>query len=235
MDANPHERSFEKLPYLVGGAFVLLFVVLCGWQISRGIDKRNSQQLFDSQTEYVEWSNGMEVKPFQGLNVTGRYDGEHQFLLENIVRNAWQGYYVVTPLIVREDEPVLLVNRGWIPKRQNLDLVALSVTEERLTANGRAGRLPRAGMKMGEAIASTGWPRKAVFPDYEDVAAALGREVQPFVLLLDVNDDHGFERDWRPVQIGPGRHYGYAFQWFAMALMLTGLLAWNYRRRGFER
>lgn len=235
MDPEAQKRSYEKLPYLVGGAFVLLFLVLCAWQISRGLDKKESQQQYDSQTGYIAWNDGMDVEAFQRLKVTGRYDSEHQFLLENIVRNAWQGYYVITPMIVREDEPVLLVNRGWMPKQQNLDLVALSVTDERLTASGRVGRLPRAGMKMGEAITAIGWPRKAVFPDYQDVAAALGREVQPFVLLLDAEDDFGFERDWQPVKFGPGRHYGYALQWFAMALMLAGLLAWNYRRRGFER
>ena len=26
------------------------------------------------------------------------------------------GYYVITPLVADEDEPVLLVNRGWIEK-----------------------------------------------------------------------------------------------------------------------
>ena len=41
-------------------------------------------------------------------------------------------------------------------------------------------------------------------------------------------------RHWVPEEMGPGRHYAYAFQWFAMGLVLAGLLAWNFRKRGFE-
>jgi cytochrome oxidase assembly protein ShyY1 len=34
--------------------------------------------------------------------------------------------------------------------------------------------------------------------------------------------------------MGPGRHFAYALQWFAMGIVLAGLLAWNYRKRGLE-
>jgi surfeit locus 1 family protein len=45
-------------------------------------------------------------------------------------------------------------------------------------------------------------------------------------------EEHGFLRRWAPAEIGPGRHYAYAFQWFAMAFVLAMLLVWNYRKRG---
>ena len=77
------------------------------------------------------------------------------------------------------------------------------------------------------------WPQHAVFPTFDDVAASLGRAVQPFVLLPAPGEENGYLRRWAPVEIGPGRHYAYAFQWFAMAVVLAGLLAWNYRKRGY--
>ncbi len=63
---------------------------------------------------------------------------------------------------------------------------------------------------------------------------ALGETLQPFVLLLAPGEDHGLLRRWEPSEIGPGRHYAYAFQWFAMAVVLAGLLAWNFRKRGYR-
>jgi len=52
--------------------------------------------------------------------------------------------------------------------------------------------------------------------------------------LLSPDEDYGLLRRWEPAEIGPGRHYAYAFQWFAMAVVLAGLLAWNFRKRGYR-
>jgi surfeit locus 1 family protein len=74
----------------------------------------------------------------------------------------------------------------------------------------------------------------AVYPELADLAKALGREVQPFVLLMDPKEELGFYRHWVPEEMGPGRHYAYALQWFAMGIVLAGLLLWNFRKRGLE-
>ncbi len=236
MDTPQPKRVSEHVPYIIGGMFVVLFLCLCAWQIKRGLERRESQLLFDAESGYAAWMDGMDVEAFQQLKVTGWYDGEQQILLENVVFQARQGFYVITPLHMQDDEPLLLVNRGWIPRESRRpDVAQLELPDSRVTIRGRVGRLPRAGLKMDNPVSlSDAWPRLAVFPGYDDVAAALGNEVQAFVLLLDPEDQHGFVRDWQPVKFGPEKNYGYAFQWFAMALMLGGLLVWNYRRRGFE-
>jgi len=175
----------------------------------------------------------MEIRPYQRLKVTGHYDTERQFLLENIIVNSRYGYYVLTPLVTRQAAPVLLVNRGWIEKDgAPPDAAILSVPTAGITVRGRAGSLPRAGYKMGTAIdPASDWPKAAVYPTREDVAAALGDEVQAFVLLMEHEEEHGFLRHWVPTEFGPGKHFAYAFQWFAMGAVLSGLLAWNYRKK----
>jgi surfeit locus 1 family protein len=237
LDTQSAKTLPDWTPYLVGGLFVLLFACLCVWQLQRGLEKRERQQLFAKDTGYASWSPGMDVAAFQRLKVTGRFDDAHQFLLENIVLNARPGYYVITPMLLGDGEPVLLVNRGWLPKGETLPgIEQLAVPSQSSTVRGRAGALPRAGMKMGDGIApGQGWPRLAVFPDIDEVAAELGREVDSMVLLLDPEDDAGFVRNWKPPEFGPGRHFGYALQWFVMGAALTWLLMRNYRRRGFER
>ncbi len=86
-----------------------------------------------------------------------------------------------------------------------------------------------AGFEPGQA-----WPKLAVYPSGEEVAAELGRDVQDVVLLMDPEEDFGFLREWAPQEIGPGRHYGYALHSFAMAAVLSALLIWNHRKRRFS-
>ena len=236
MNAQAKKPLPRWLPLVVGACLVAFFAGLGAWQISRGLDKRAQQAAYRDETGFMEWHDGVAVRPFQRIRVTGHYDGERQFLLENIIVNSRYGYYVVTPLRGRADEPVLLVNRGWIEKTgDEIDAGLLQVPAGRITVRGRAGSLPRAGMQMGDPVTpGSGWPKRAVYPGPEDVSAALGEEVQPFVLLMDHEEANGFRRHWVPSEFGPGKHFGYALQWFAMAAVLSGLLAWNYRKKRFD-
>lgn len=236
MNATVKKKLLAWLPYVIGAILVVQFAALSVWQIDRGFGKRAEQQAFDSQAGFASWSDGMNVRSFQRLKATGEFDNDHQFLLENIIINSRYGYYVLTPLVVAEGTPVLLINRGWLERQgQEIDAAGLGVEVGRVTVRGRAGSLPRAGFRMGEAVtASSNWPKRAVFPTLDELSAALGREVQPFVLLLDPEDSYGYFRHWVPEEMGPGRHYAYALQWFAMSIVLGALLVWNYRKRGLE-
>lgn len=228
------ERSLPTwLPFVVGALLVVQFAGLGGWQVSRGLEKHAQQDLFSDESGFSVWSNDMTVRPYQRLTVAGRLDNEHQFLLENIILNGRYGYYVLTPLQVGGDHPLLIVNRGWVEKTAGgLDVALLALDDADATVSGRAGSLPRAAYRMGEAItAGAAWPQRAVYPTLDDLAAALGRDVQPFVLLMDSRDQQGFVRHWVPEEMGPARHFGYALQWFAMGTVLAALLVWHYRRR----
>ncbi len=237
MNTEAKKKLPSWLPLVVGGLLVAQFAGLGAWQISRGLEKRIDEQMFRDETGFSAWHNGMEVRPYQRLSATGRYDNDRQILLENIIVNSRYGFYVITPLIGFDDDPVLLVNRGWIekPAGGSLDTARLDVPGGHVTVRGRAGSLPRAGMKMGEAFKpGDDWPKAAVYPSLEDVAAALGHDVQPFIMLMDHEEDHGFLRHWVPTEFGPGKHFGYALQWFAMGAVLSGLLIWNYRKKRFK-
>jgi surfeit locus 1 family protein len=229
-------KIMSWIPYVIGAILVVQFAGLGVWQVSRAFEKRAEQQAFVTQTGFASWSDGVDVRPFQKLKATGHFDVEHQFLLENIIINSRLGYYVLTPLHVADGTPLLLINRGWFERSSEaIDVDSLALPPDRVTVRGRAGSLPKAGYRMGEAVpADAEWPKRAVYPILDEIAAALGEPVQPFVLLMDPDDDHGFFRHWVPEEMGPGRHYAYALQWFAMGIVLAGLLIWNFRKRGFE-
>jgi surfeit locus 1 family protein len=236
------DRSPARWLPLVGGALLVLqFAGLCAWQVGRGLEKLEARAAFDGPVSYSSYHPGLEVRSYQPLEATGRYDGGHQFLLDNIILDNRYGYYVITPLMPDAGGPALLVNRGWVEKSGlQPDLIALArdleLPDGRVMVRGRTGSLPRAGMRMGDPVTpSTEWPKTAVFPQIRDLSRALGSDALPFVLLLDPQDEHGFVRHWVPEEMGPGRHFAYAFQWAAMAAVLAGLLWWHYRRRGAGR
>ena len=214
---------------------VMMFFALCAWQISRGLEKAGAREAFETQSGFSSWSDGMAVNAFQKLRTTGQFDNERQVLLENIIVNSQVGFYVLTPLRVDAAAPLLLVNSAWSAGNgAKPDPPTISVAETRLTVHGRVGSVPRAGYRMGEPISTaSGWPKLAVYPTLDELALTLGEPVQPFVLLMDPEDEFGFLRQWTPEQMGPGRHYAYALQWLAMGIVLAGLLIWNYRKRGF--
>ena len=204
---------------------------LSAWQISRGFEKREAQALYEDPARATEWRDGDEVRPFQRLRVRGAFEPRRQIILDNIIIDSRLGHYVLTPLELGGGVAPLLVNRGWVAK-EALASTELAPLPGDLEVRGQAGSLPRAGYKMGESFAASAiWPKHAVYPGLADVEAELGQPVQPFVLLLDPEADGGFFRYWQPNEFGPGKHFGYALQWFAMGGVLAGLLVWNWRKR----
>ena len=223
MNETLKKKALGILPYAIGAILVVQFAALGVWQI----DPSNGQISLLYELEGIPNSMG---------EAEGSLDGDHQFLLENIIINSRYGYYVITPLITAPDEPVLLVNRGWVERTaQEFDVGSIDIEAPRITVRGGAGSLPRAGYRMGEAVTpGASWPMRAVYPTLNELSQALGRPVQPFVLLMDPQDEAGFYRHWVPEEMGPGRHFAYALQWFAMSIVLAALLVWNYRKRGLE-
>ena len=224
------------IPYAIGALLVLQFAALGVWQVGRASEKRADQEAYEAQSGFTRFVDGMDVRPYQRLEAEGQFDAEHQFLLDNIILNSRYGHYVLTPLVYSNDEPALIVNRGWIERSDDtVDAETLALPDGRISVRGRVGSVPRAGYRMGEAITEPGtWPQHAVYPTLDELAEALGRDLQPFVLLMDPEDEFGLVRHWVPEEMGPGRHYAYAFQWFAMSIVLAALLVWNYRKRGLE-
>ena len=224
------------LPYVLGVGLVVQFFGLSMWQFERGLEKRATQEAFSAQTGFAAWSDGMAVRSFQKVKATGEFDSDHQILLENIIINNRMGYYVLTPLVTGENEPVLLINRGWIERiGKEFDASTIALESGPVAVRGRAGSLPGAGYRMGDSVSPRNvWPRMVAYPKLDELAQELGRDVQPFVLLMDPKDSLGFFRHWVPEEMGAAQHFGYTLQWFAMGVVLAGLLLWNYRRRGLE-
>ena len=220
-------------PPVAGLIFIALFVSLARWQLDRAAEKTALLELFDSDAPYSRVSDYASSNEFDRIQVDGAFIVDRQILIDNIVQNGRPGYFVITPFRPSSRQPLLLVNRGWTPKI-GFDgaLPEIDVNANLRSVRGLAGRLPRVGIRPGDAFeGSTGWPRVSVYPNLDEVATQLEETVLPVVLLLAPDDEDGFVRSWQPNVSGPATHYGYAFQWSAMAAAVAVLLFWGLRKR----
>lgn len=234
IEALIRNEQFRRIfPPVVAVGLIALFVSLGLWQLDRAAEKNQLQALFDNDTAFARVSGDMPVTDYQNIESYGYYLDAQQVLIDNIFRDSRIGHYVITAFRYAVNEPLLIVNRGWIARPVDNDSnVDLSTGETRRTIRGRVGRLPRVGIRSGEAFEGAGdWPKKAIYPTLDDLSAELDQEVLPFILLLHPEADDGFVRRWQPSGSGPSMHYGYAFQWFAMATAVLVILGWQLRKR----
>jgi surfeit locus 1 family protein len=167
------------------------------------------------------------------VRTEGRYDGQHQFVLDNISHDAQPGFEVLTPLQTT-DGRVLMVNRGWVPlgaNRSQLPDVRLDESAP-LSVTGRLDDLPVVGIALGHVPPAPGpeWPKLTSFPTMSDLSTALGRPLIERQLLLNPSDRFGFVRQWQMAGFGPARHLSYALQWWSfatLALVLYAVLNWR--------
>jgi len=216
---------FRKyFPPVAGLIFVAVFVSLGLWQLDRAAQKNALLALFDGGAPYARVSDYGSLTRFDRIEVSGHYLTNRQILIDNIVQSGRQGYFVITPFQPDSGQPLLLVNRGWTGKVAGAPPM-IDVGQESRTLRGLVGQLPRVGIRPGEAFAGADeWPGVAVYPSRAEVSAQLGEALLPVVLLLAADENDGYLRHWQPDQSGPMTHYGYAFQWFAMATAIIVLL-----------
>jgi surfeit locus 1 family protein len=228
------EALFWRLaPPVAAVSLIILFASLGFWQLDRAAGKASLQRLFAAEAAYTPLSDGMSVQDYQRISTSGRFLDDQQFLIDNMVLNGRLGFFIITPFEYANDKPLLIVNRGWIaaaPDRSLPMLMPLPAADTEI--QGRVGHLPRVGIRSRDAVAGTsGWPKLATYPELSDLSRALGRDLLPFVLLLDPHDGDELIRQWQPPGRGPAMHYGYAFQWFAMSAAVLGILIWQFLKR----
>jgi surfeit locus 1 family protein len=208
---------------------VAAFIGLGRWQWQRGEAREIQWQSFaNAPAEPLPLGSRSlaELERFQWVRLSGRYDATRQFLLDNRTHEGQAGYEVLTPFVTSDGRTVL-VNRGWVPFtgfRDRLPDVALEAGVSEVV--GRVDELPSAGLESGRAPprSGEGWPKLTTYPSIEELRAALGREIEPRIVLLDPKAGAGYVRDWHPPGLSPARHWSYAFQWWSFAAAL--LVIW---------
>lgn len=232
LTSSPGRRAWVLLATVLG---VALTAGLGMWQLGRAAQKTAIQSALESRAllpalsvaDLAGDADAAKAQHHRPARLRGRWVAERTVFLENRQMNARVGFYVVTPLQLEGRPEAVLVQRGWVVRDLNdrsrlpqIDTPAGPVEVEGLIAP------PPARLYEFDEVAA-GTIRQNL--DVAGFAVETGLRLAPLSLQqLDpakpAND--GLLRQWPRPAADVQKHYGYAFQWFAMSAVMAGLYVW---------
>ncbi len=204
------------------------------WQLDRAAEKqalhdaRQRQRALPplSAAELARRPDEVPAQLHRSVDLQGTWLAAHTVYLENRQMNGRPGFFAVTPLRLGDGSAVL-VERGWVP-RDLLDRTRVAAPAPPAGAVQVQGRIaPGPGRLYEFAGAASGPIRQNL-----DIAAFARETGLPLRPLSVVQEDgtvpaaDGLLRQWSAPAAGVQKHYGYAFQWFALSALIIGLYAW---------
>jgi surfeit locus 1 family protein len=230
---SPRARGWLVLLATVVG--VAVTARLGVWQLARAAQKQALQAALDSRAALPSLDAAAlaanaadaEAQHFRAVVLHGRWVPDRTVFLDNRQMNARPGFFVLTPLQLEGRAEAVLVQRGWVA-RDFIDrtrLPAIPTTEGRVEVQGRIAPPPA---RLYEFSASEpGAIRQNL--ELTGFAREAGLALLPLtVLQADApgTAGDGLQRDWPRPAVDVHKHQGYAFQWFALAALMTGLYVW---------
>jgi len=204
------------------------------WQLSRAAEKIALQNQIDGRSREPAMAAAAlarteaEALPqhYRAIVLHGRWLAQSTVYLDNRQMNAQPGFYVVTPLLLAPGDAVL-VQRGWVPRniQDRTRLPPIVTPEGEVEVRGLIAPPPS---KLFEFSTVESGPIRQNL-DLGEMSREIGVKLRP--LSLRQSDDavpahDGLLREWPQVAVDVSKHYGYAFQWFAMSALIAGLYVW---------
>jgi len=227
--------SSNKLNFLWLILTVLVFIALVKlgfWQSNRALEKE--QRL--ARIEQLKLQKPLSLRQVNLLTekenindmpilVEGVFDKQTVFLLDNQVNKGRLGYRVYQVLAV--EGSTVLVSLGWVKgsiNRQKLPNIAPLSGKHLIRGHVR---LVEIGMQLQkQAFSEIKWPLRIQQVELDKLSILIDRQLLPFVIYLDRNEEIGFEKNWQPIVMPPEKHRAYAFQWFSLAIAWLILMVW---------
>lgn len=214
---------------------VLLFfgitLLLGRWQLQRAAQKEALQAAMDAQTLAPALDNATLLQSTDSValvhrtaHLRGQWVPGATVFLDNRQMDGKVGFFVVSALQLEGSSRVVAVERGWAP-RNFLQREALPPVQTPLGWVEIQGRIALPPSQLyAPGAASDGVIRQNL--DMAAWSAQWQLSLLPVTLQQTGTASEGLLRDWPAVNLGVGKHYGYAAQWFAMAALIAGLTLW---------
>lgn len=231
---------------LVTLVFVAIFAKLGLWQLDRAQEKIAIDEAATTAQQQSPLQTVSRVPAqsdiYRAVTLRGVFDPEKQFLLDNRIHLSQPGYEVLTLFYpdstdtseqkVGADRLAVLVNRGWIGNagdRTSKPSVSMPVPAGEVVSLHGLLTVPSKGFTLGDAIdaGQHQWPVLLQYVDYETIASKLDKiTLIEAVVVSAEGQNWNYAYNWQAVAGGPQKHYGYAFQWFAMLLAVIALFVY---------
>lgn len=219
-----YKFRFSLLGTILGIMGIILFSSLGTWQVFRAIEKEQLENkiLEGLKQEAIRLDRNIEnieQKKFFQVEATGSYGEANEILIDNSIHKGRAGYHVLTPFILKEDQSIIMVNRGWLPVNRDRKILPETTSPQgNITIRGKiAKHKSKPPLILGELDTST---KAWLYFDKEVFEKKSGNKILPLVILLDKNDAHGYIREWPKYKEKVSMHIGYAIQWYAFSLIV---------------
>ena len=210
---------------------VCVTVALGFWQLSRAsgklalqdmVDQRQQEPLLDGAS--LLQSGAGERILHRRVALRGTWLASHTVFLDNRQMQGRPGFFVLTPLLLDKSNTAVVVQRGWAP-RNFVDRAVLPAVPAAAGVVEVEGRIAPSPAKLYEFAGSpTGAIRQNL--DLEQFSREIGRPLAGVSVLQSGPAGEGLLRDWPRLNVGVEKHYGYAFQWFALGVLIALLYGW---------
>ena len=207
------------------------------WQLDRAQQKLSLQAAVDARTalpvlaarDLPLRSEAVSAVLHRRVQLAGHWLPEHAVMLDNRPMLGRTGFYLVMPLRL-DDGSAVLVQRGWLPRDFN-DRSRVTLPPAQAGQILLSGKLALALPKLYEfEPAASGLIRQNL--SLEAFAAETRLSLRPWVLIQDGPSEassEGLLRQWPAPATGVEKHYGYAFQWFSLSFLTTGVSPSEFR------
>ena len=221
-------------PTLGALAGIGLTLALGNWQLGRGQQKTAlAERIATAGHDAPTGVSGAQINAdnvvWHRVEVRGRFEPKYTVLIDNRILRGTVGYHVVTPLKIENSERYVLVNRGWIAATASREtLPPVTTPTDSVRIRGLAVVPTRRYLELSnQAIEGKVWQNLTL----DRYRANFPLALQPFVIQQESDVNDGLAREWSPPDLGVDKHYGYAFQWFALAAaILVIYLVLNVRK-----
>lgn len=204
------------------------------WQLDRAAQKEALQSSLDirSRMPPIEASALADTaaaaleQQDRAVVVRGTWIESATVFLDNRQMSGRPGFFVVTPLRLEESNATVLVQRGWTA-RDAMDRTHVPEIRPEagpVTVKGHIAPPPLRLYDFGGA--ASGAIRQNL--DVAAYAREFKLALKPLSVVQDAEGapDDGLLRLWTRPDAGIQKHYGYAFQWFALCALMSGLYVW---------
>jgi surfeit locus 1 family protein len=213
-------------------AAVLATARLGVWQLDRAAQKTQAQARLDARAalpalrgaDLATDAQAAAAQHQRAVQLSGRWLATRTVFLDNRqLGDSRPGFFVVTPLQLADGSAVL-VQRGWAPRdaAERTRLPALDTPAGEVTLDGRIAPPPARLFEFAEG--ASGAIRQNL--DLGAFAREIGVVLRPLSVVQTSPSPDGLRRDWPALALGVHKHYGYAFQWFALAALIAALYVW---------
>jgi surfeit locus 1 family protein len=214
---------------------VALTANLGAWQLRRAAQKIALQDSLESRSKQPTLGNDDLARSseqalaqhYRPVVLRGRWVADRTVFLENRQMHDRVGFYVVTPLRLTGRQDAVLIQRGWVPRdqRDRTLLPAVPTPAGDVEVQGHVTPPPA---RLYEFAAGGSGPIRQNL-DLDAFGVESGLQLAPLSVQqtdTSATAGDGLRREWPRPAVDVQKHYGYAFQWFALCALMAGLYVW---------